>query len=64
MKRLGMLLVLVSVSMFALGCGKPAEKPPKKDDPAAAAPADKDAPTDGAPADKDAAPADKDAPAE
>jgi len=39
MKRLGMLLVLASVSLFALGCEKPAPSPPPEP-PKDAAPGD------------------------
>jgi len=35
MKRLGMFLVLLSVSMFALGCGEGKKKEPEKNTPAA-----------------------------
>lgn len=43
MKRLGMLLVLVSVGMFALGCGKKEEPKAPVEEPAAGAPTEEGA---------------------
>ena len=39
MKRIGMLLVLVSLTLFSVGCKKPADTAPATEEPAAEAPA-------------------------
>jgi len=53
MKKLGFLLLLLSVSMFSYGCNKPKEEAPADTTPAASsdeAPAADAAPADAAPA--------------